>query len=53
MIPGNIMSVAGKGYEKFFRLNFTKPTIEDIRLGIQKMQDAISFARVEQVSKAI
>lgn len=53
VIPGNIMSVSGKGYEKFFRLNFTKPTIEDIRLGIQQMQDAISFARVEQVSKAI
>lgn len=53
VIPGNVMSVAGKGYEKFFRMNFTKPSVEEIQLGIQQMNEAIEYARKAQISKAI
>lgn len=44
VIPGNIMSVAGKGYEHSFRLNFTKPTLAQIDQGIALLGDALEYA---------
>lgn len=44
VIPGNIMSVAGTGYEDFFRLNFTKPTIPEITRGCTILQEALVAA---------
>lgn len=44
VIPGNIMSVAGKGYEHSFRLNFTKPTLAQIDQGIALLGDALDYA---------
>jgi 2-aminoadipate transaminase len=52
VIPGNIMSVNGKGYEHYIRLNFTKPTIEEIEIGIARLGTAIEKADVKEVYRA-
>lgn len=44
VIPGNIMSVTGKGYEKYIRLNFTKPTLAEIKQGVAAINDALNLA---------
>ncbi|MEX0381256.1 PLP-dependent aminotransferase family protein [Leuconostoc sp. MS02] len=45
VIPGNIMSAAGKGYEKYFRLNFTLPTLVEIENGISRIGAAAEAAK--------
>lgn len=45
VIPGNIMSAAGSGYEKYFRLNFTLPTKSEIETGIDRISEAAELAR--------
>ncbi len=52
VIPGNIMSVNGKGYEHYIRLNFTKPTIEEIEIGIARLGAAIEKAAVKEIYRA-
>jgi 2-aminoadipate transaminase len=47
VIPGDIMCVAGVGYEHDFRLNFTMPALADIPVGITAIQDAITSASVK------
>ncbi|GCF94063.1 aminotransferase [Enterococcus florum] len=44
IIPGNVMSVAGKGYEKSFRLNFTKPTLKEIKQGMRIIAEGLQIA---------
>jgi 2-aminoadipate transaminase len=46
------MSVNGKGYEHYIRLNFTKPTIEEIEIGIARLGTAIEKADVKEVYRA-
>lgn len=46
VIPGNIMSVAGVGYEYDFRVNFTKPSLEEISKGIDYIHEALNHASV-------
>lgn len=41
VIHGDIMSVSGVGYETYFRLNFTKPTIEEIVKGCAILTKAL------------
>ena len=48
VIPGNIMSAAGQGYERYFRLNFTLPTEEEITVGIERLAQAAATARIKQ-----
>lgn len=52
VIPGNVMSVAGSGYEKYLRLNFTKPALEEILQGMQIIKEGLEMATSEY-SKAI
>ncbi|MCH4168663.1 MAG: PLP-dependent aminotransferase family protein [Streptococcaceae bacterium] len=52
IIPGNVMSVEKKGFEKYFRLNFTKPSIEEIETGMAIINDALKFA-VKSSNKTI
>jgi 2-aminoadipate transaminase len=47
LIPGNVMSVAGKGYNNYFRLNFTEPSLEKIRIGINLIGQALDLATIE------
>ncbi|MCH4208812.1 PLP-dependent aminotransferase family protein [Bifidobacterium sp.] len=44
VIPGNIMSVTGEGYEHDFRLNFTRPSVEEIKSGIAFIGQALQAA---------
>ncbi|MBS7576442.1 MULTISPECIES: PLP-dependent aminotransferase family protein [unclassified Enterococcus] len=44
IIPGNVMSVEKTGFEQFFRLNFTKPTLEEIEKGMAIINEALRFA---------
>ena len=46
VVPGNIMSVAGEGYEHCFRLNFTKPSIDEIREGVSAIGEALQIALI-------
>ena len=48
VIPGNVMSAAGQGYERYFRLNFTLPSVEEIETGIQRIAQAAAVAQVKQ-----
>ncbi len=41
VIPGNMMSVTGIGYEHYFRLNFTNPTEKEIMAGTQIIEEAL------------
>lgn len=45
VIPGNIMSAAGSGYEQYFRLNFTLPTLSEIKIGIERISEAAAAAK--------
>lgn len=51
IIPGNVMSVNGEGYEKYFRLNFTKPTLAEIEKGISILGEALRYASSEPLVK--
>ena len=44
VIPGNIMSVAQEGYDRYFRLNFTKPTLSEIVAGVKVIGEALEQA---------
>jgi 2-aminoadipate transaminase len=44
VIPGNVMSVAQEGYERSFRLNFTKPTLSEIVDGVKVIGEALEQA---------
>lgn len=46
VIHGNIMSVSGKGYDRYFRLNFTKPSPKEIQQGCRIIQNALIDASV-------
>ncbi|KAA8369482.1 PLP-dependent aminotransferase family protein [Leuconostoc carnosum] len=48
VIPGNIMSAAGQGYERYFRLNFTLPSVEEIETGIKRIAQAATVAKIKQ-----
>lgn len=52
VIPGNIMSVDGVGYEHYIRLNFTKPTLLEIVSGIKELGVAIEKADKKAISQA-
>lgn len=45
VIPGNVMSVAQIGFEDNFRLNFTRPSKENIDQGIETIKQALIVAR--------
>lgn len=45
VIHGNVMSVARKGFEDNFRLNFTRPTEDDIDKGIQIIKEALMASK--------
>jgi 2-aminoadipate transaminase len=47
VIPGNVMSVTQEGWDQYFRLNFTKPTVSEIRKGIAIIGDALVYATTE------
>lgn len=44
VIPGNVMSVEGKGFERCFRLNFTKPSLDEIEQGVDCIGQALQVA---------
>ena len=46
VIPGDIMSVTGKGYERDFRLNFTRPSLEEIAQGIAIIGQTLEESRI-------
>lgn len=48
VIPGNIMSAAGQGYDQYFRLNFTLPTPETITEGVKRIAAAAAAAKIPQ-----
>ena len=48
VIPGNIMSAAGQGYDQYFRLDFTLPTPETITEGIKRIAAAAAAAKIPQ-----
>lgn len=48
VIPGNVMSAAGQGYERYFRLNFTLPTPETIGQGVARIAAAAAAAKKPQ-----
>lgn len=52
VIPGNLMSVEGYGYEHYIRLNFTKPTLVEILTGIKLLGEALTKASSKAVSRA-
>jgi 2-aminoadipate transaminase len=47
------MSVAQEGYERYFRLNFTKPTLPEIEQGIQALGKALEQATPASYRKVI
>lgn len=49
VIPGDIMSVTGEGYEHDFRLNFTRPSLEEIERGIGIIGEALEESRVHPI----
>lgn len=51
VIPGNVMSVEQEGFDKYFRLNFTKPTLTEIRKGIKIISDALKVASISSSSE--
>lgn len=52
VIPGNIMSVKGAGYDHYIRLNFTKPTVEEIITGIERLGKAVDKADMKEIYRA-
>ena len=50
VIPGDVMSVTGHGYERDFRLNFTRPSLEEINRGIGIIGEALEQARITEPS---
>ena len=50
VIPGDVMSVTGHGYERDFRLNFTRPSLEEIGRGIAIIGQALEQARIKEPS---
>lgn len=38
------MSVAQEGYDRYFRLNFTKPTLSEIVAGVKVIGEALEQA---------
>lgn len=53
VIPGNMMSVKGVGYERYFRLNFTKPTLPEISTGIKIIGEALAHATKESYEQVM
>ena len=47
VIPGNVMSVDQTGFEHYFRLNFTKPSVEEMTKGMAIIGDALAYAVVD------
>lgn len=45
VIPGNVVSAAGSGYEQYFRLNFTLPTLSEIKTGMERISEAAAVAK--------
>ena len=50
VIPGDVMSVTGHGYERDFRLNFTRTSLEEIGRGIAIIGEALEQARIKEPS---
>lgn len=48
VIPGNVMSAAGQGYNNYFRLNFTLPTPDTITEGVKRIAAAAAAAKIPQ-----
>lgn len=46
VIPGDIMSVTGEGYEHDFRLNFTRPSLSEIAEGIAIIGEVLEESRI-------
>ena len=53
IIPGNVMSVAQEGFDNYFRLNFTKPTLDEIRKGINIINEALQSANLSTSVKEL
>ncbi len=51
VIPGNVMSVNGSGYEQYIRLNFTKPSLFEIAAGVKILGEALEKASVKKISQ--